>query len=230
MTIRDCVLAAIAAGFRDDALATIVAISGAESGYDAAATADTRGRTDFPQGISPEFSVGPLQINLLAHPDIAEADARDYGKAFAYAYTLSAQGTDFSPWSTFGADRFRDFLLSAESEIAAVQQAASPGAPADLAARPQPAINVPDTMGAPDVFVGTFVAPGGPDTSGLRTMSLDEAQAQVALTEALTLIEQGRAVARVSTDSSTGLVTISVTAARDAIVAGWPALDDVLPH
>lgn len=115
MAIDDVIAGCEAAGFTEPGLSQAVAIAGRESNWEADATADTRSYSvhqqdgtwldpataeTLPDGVSPEFSVGPFQINLVEHPDISEEDARDYGKAAAYAYTLSKRGTDFSPWST----------------------------------------------------------------------------------------------------------------------------------
>lgn len=115
MAIDDVIAGCEAAGFTEPGLSQAVAIAGRESNWEADATDDTRRYSvhqqdgtwldpntseTLPDGISPEYSVGPFQINLVAHPDISEEDARDYGKSAAYAYTLSRRGTDFSAWST----------------------------------------------------------------------------------------------------------------------------------
>lgn len=117
MSIQEAVNAAKMAGFTDGGLVEIVAIAGHESRWQADATADTRRYSErrddglwyvpgsdehLPEGVWPEYSVGPLQINLNVHPEIAEWEARWWPTAFAYGYQLSQGGSDFSPWSTAG--------------------------------------------------------------------------------------------------------------------------------
>jgi hypothetical protein len=48
-----------------------------------------------------EFSVGPWQINLYAHPDVTESCAQDLTCAAAAAARISDRGLDWSAWSTY---------------------------------------------------------------------------------------------------------------------------------
>lgn len=47
-----------------------------------------------------EYSVGPWQINLLAHPDVSETQAQDLNWSTAYALKLY-QAHGFQPWGAF---------------------------------------------------------------------------------------------------------------------------------
>lgn len=206
MTIEQSVLSARKAGFTGDPLVNIIVISTRESDNNADATNDTRRFTEhtqagtwrdprngdeLPAGISPEYSVGPLQINLVAHPDISESAARDFDQAFAYAWTLSEQGRSFAPWST-SEGITEEMWRAAALAIAAVPESV------DIA----------------------HSDPGA--------VELDEAQATVALQAALRLVAGG-APAYVEHGPENGQITVSVTAGRDAVIAAWPALGDVLP-
>lgn len=87
----DLVAAAIRAGFPPDAAQTAGHIAQAESG----------GRTEATNNNPPvEYSVGPWQINLLAHPNVTEECARDLDCAARYAYSLW-QNQGFQPWSVY---------------------------------------------------------------------------------------------------------------------------------
>lgn len=124
MTDIDLAHAAYAAGFRNEGLRTFLAIEMDEcrnvgpDGDSTQETDDTRGRTDLPPGVSPEYSVGPAQINLLAHPECIEFDARLYVGAAFYGRAISKGGTDFSPWSTYQDGSYRDYLARADAAIA----------------------------------------------------------------------------------------------------------------
>lgn len=116
MSIEEVARACRTVGFEGDALVTMIAIAGAESGWNAEATNDTRRFSELgedgiwrdpntgeslPPRTQPEYSVGAFQINLLAHRQVTEEEARDYERAAYVAYGISRRGTDFTPWSTF---------------------------------------------------------------------------------------------------------------------------------
>lgn len=134
--IVEAVEAAYLAGFRGDGLRTIVAIAGAETGYvDSTNNTARPGREWFREltdaeraaGIVPEFSVGPLQINLEVHESaISEARARDTFDAMRYAFSLSQGGVNFWPWSTFALGMHERHLLEADRVIAAFTVEAPP--------------------------------------------------------------------------------------------------------
>lgn len=93
--------AAFAAGFRGADLDRAVAIALAESGGQESATADT----------GAEYSVGPMQINLMAGHAISEADARDPYKAMEYSFGLvndTPQGWDH--WSVYANGSYQEFM------------------------------------------------------------------------------------------------------------------------
>ena len=82
--------AAIQAGFDPQNAAIAAAVAMAESG----------GRTDALNS-SGEYSVGPMQINLQAHPQYANADINSPLGAMRAAYEISGGGSDWSPWSAY---------------------------------------------------------------------------------------------------------------------------------
>jgi hypothetical protein len=89
-----------AAGFDPQGVNTMVAIGKAESGLRSNATLST----------SREYSVGPFQINLKAHPNVSEEAARDPYQASAYAYQLSGGGKNYSPWTTYTSGKYKRYL------------------------------------------------------------------------------------------------------------------------
>jgi hypothetical protein len=95
-TIRN---ALTAAGFTAGNVDVMTAIGKAESGLRSEATANT----------SKEYSVGPFQINLKAHPYIPEAEARNPVTAAQWAYKLSG-GSNFQPWTTYTSGKYKQFL------------------------------------------------------------------------------------------------------------------------
>lgn len=92
-----------AAGFGPVETRTMVAIARAESGCNPQATCRSCG------GVR-EYSVGAFQLNLLAHPHIPEAEARDVYAAARWAYQISRQGTDFRPWTTYTSGKYGLYL------------------------------------------------------------------------------------------------------------------------
>jgi hypothetical protein len=134
----EVVSAAIAAGFRGDALLTIVAIAKRESGWDAEAQGDLGIQTG-------EWgpSVGLFQIRTLHAQDHTGGDRDLYAlipgatagqpgsgkgdllRQAAAAWTISSAGTNFAPWSTFRG-------LS-DADKAAAQAALDGMSPTDLA-------------------------------------------------------------------------------------------------
>jgi len=90
---------AYAAGFRGDALNTIVKIVGAESAY-----IPTNRYDPGPQ----EDSRGLAQINIAptANPEYAGLNLYDPLTNLKVAYQLSDQGTNFSDWTTYTSGRY----------------------------------------------------------------------------------------------------------------------------
>jgi len=93
---------------------TGAAIGEAESGGRAGSIANT-GRPDrygyhLPAaGATPEYSVGPWQINLLAHPDVSVNCAMDLSCAADAVARISAHGTNWSAWTTYRTGAYRQF-------------------------------------------------------------------------------------------------------------------------
>ena len=90
------------AGFVGDSILRIVAIALAESGLNPLAT-NTTGNTP------PSTDRGILQINSYWHSEVTDECAFNPACAFKEAYRISAQGTDFTRWTTFGAGPFQTF-------------------------------------------------------------------------------------------------------------------------
>lgn len=98
-----------AAGFRGEAIPTMIAIAKGESGWDTNAVCDSC------LGVA-EYSVGLFQINLQAHTSVTEACAKDVFCASKEAYRISNNGTNFNPWTQFTNGGYRKYL----AEVVAV--------------------------------------------------------------------------------------------------------------
>ena len=107
-----------AAGFPAEEIPTIVAIAQAESGLRTQVIADNlaaggtsvRYRGDAPPPGVSSSDRGVLQINDKWHPEVTDDQAFDPGEAFAAAYQISKQGSDFTPWSTYKNGAYQQFL------------------------------------------------------------------------------------------------------------------------
>jgi hypothetical protein len=82
---------------------TGAAIARAESGGRSAAICDSCA------GVR-EYSVGPWQINLLAHPGVSTACAIALNCAAAAASAISGRGSNWSPWTTYTQGTYRRYL------------------------------------------------------------------------------------------------------------------------
>lgn len=109
--IDDAVNAAKAAGFSGSALETIVAIAGAESGFNASDVCN-----DCFPGVH-ELSVGMWQINILAHPEYTQAQMMDVNANARAAFAISSAGLNFTPWSVYPS-KSNQFIAQAKSAIA----------------------------------------------------------------------------------------------------------------
>lgn len=121
-SIGDLVTAARQAGFEGAALATVVAVSLAEDGARELRAVGTNhdGSRDR----------GPWQINDRAHPDVSDACAFDLTCAAGAAFTISGQGRNFQPWTTWTSGAYKQHLADAQavaggSTDPTAQQAAS---------------------------------------------------------------------------------------------------------
>ncbi len=92
--------ALIRAGLPPDQVDTGIGIVFAESGARSEAVNDTPGV---------EYSVGPWQINLLAHPGVTSECASDLGCSTNYAVSLWQQ-QGWSPWTTYLTGAYKKFL------------------------------------------------------------------------------------------------------------------------
>jgi hypothetical protein len=81
-------------------LVTAIAVMCAESGRYVGAWHDNdNGSTDR----------GLFQLNTI-HANITDAEAYDPKQNAAFAYELSKQGTDFSPWAAYNSGAYEKFL------------------------------------------------------------------------------------------------------------------------
>ena len=108
------------AGGDDGNIQTAVAIALAESSGNPDAI-DNTARPDLPGyhpptiGNLPEYSVGPWQINIVAHPNYTAAEMLDPLQNAKAAYAISGGGQLWGAWSTYGGGAvdapFRRFVL-----------------------------------------------------------------------------------------------------------------------
>ena len=98
------------AGFSGDDLAIAVAIALAESSGNPNANGDTN--------LTPGGSVGLWQINLAAHPELAQVDLTDPQTNADAAYAVyAAAGYNFRPWSTYKSGVFAQYLSDAQGAV-----------------------------------------------------------------------------------------------------------------
>ena len=90
-------------GFTGTGLDMAVAIAGAESGFNSDAV-NVAGNTP------PSRDRGLWQINSFWHSEITDACAFDPTCAAHAALVISKNGTDWSPWTTFGNGAYKKFL------------------------------------------------------------------------------------------------------------------------
>jgi hypothetical protein len=91
------------AGFPESELARAYAIGLGESGWSSGAVNDgSRTATD-------EYSVGPWQINLKAHPGVSEACARDLECSTQVAFGLF-QKQGWQPWGAYTNGSYRQYM------------------------------------------------------------------------------------------------------------------------
>lgn len=99
------------AGFpRGERLVVAVAIGLAESRCHSAAIHRNKGR-------SCSVDRGLWQINGCSHPEVSVGcafQARCNAKA---AYRISARGTNFRPWATYGSGQYRRFMATARAAV-----------------------------------------------------------------------------------------------------------------
>ncbi len=109
--ITNAITAAKDAGFSDKAINTIVAIAMAESCLNNNA-----------QNINSDGSIdrGILQINNKYHSEVSDTCAYNEACAFQAAYTISSQGTNFSPWTTYKTGAYQANLPAVE-QITGIQ-------------------------------------------------------------------------------------------------------------
>lgn len=113
MTIQDAVDAAYKAGFRGEALVTIVAIAGAESGWRPDAVGDSG------------WSHGLWQVYTKAHPQYPAARLKDPAYNAAAAWEISGGGGNFRPWSVYKSGAYKQYLPQARQAVSGVGSTAN---------------------------------------------------------------------------------------------------------
>lgn len=101
LTISQARFCGLSAGFTGPALDIITAIAQAESGLD-----------PLKRGILDPRDRGILQINSFWHPEVSDQCAFDPACSFRQAYLISDLGTNFSQWTTYKNDAYKEFLMS----------------------------------------------------------------------------------------------------------------------
>jgi len=66
-------------------------------------------------GNQPEYSVGPWQVNELAHPSYSTGTLETALGAARAAVAISNRGTDFHPWSTYTSGAYLGYLSGGSS-------------------------------------------------------------------------------------------------------------------
>lgn len=104
------------AGFSGSDLTMSVAVALAESGGDPNAVGDLN--------LTPGGSIGLWQINLKAHPDLAQWNLTDPQTNANAAYRVyTAAGNSFYPWSTYKAGISASLLSEASAGVTTMQAA-----------------------------------------------------------------------------------------------------------
>lgn len=93
-------------GFRKTALNTAVAVMCAESGRYVGAWHDNLNE----DGSVASTDRGLFQINNHWHPDLSDADAYCAIPNAAYAFGMSNEGANFTPWAAYNSGSYLKFL------------------------------------------------------------------------------------------------------------------------
>ncbi|MGI8695931.1 MAG: hypothetical protein ACR2JQ_04690 [Mycobacteriales bacterium] len=112
-----CASVARPAGFRSDHAVTAVAVGMAESRCTASATGQNGPSSGCPKGSTDR---GIWQLNSCYHPEVTDACAYDAACNAQATLQISAQGADWTPWSTYNSGAYRQFLPDARIAVAQV--------------------------------------------------------------------------------------------------------------
>ena len=107
LSVKQVAQYAYSSGFNAGGLVNAISIAWAESEFNADAWCDA-----CVSGVA-EGSRGLWQININAHPEYAPVDLFDPANNANAARTISAEGTDWAPWSTFGGSAWQNYLSTA---------------------------------------------------------------------------------------------------------------------
>lgn len=163
---------ATAAGFRGDAVATMVAIVLAESGGNARAHNTNAGTGDNSYGLAQINMLGNLGPARRAQLGISSNDQLfDPATNLRAAYALSGGGTNFGPWSTYKSGAYKSFLGGAQGAKGGWDP------PGDWTTIPGVPFPVPDVGGGAGDAIGgaianAFGAAVEPFVTGLRRLSI----------------------------------------------------------
>jgi hypothetical protein len=99
---------ALSAGFPDPDLAAAVAM--AESGGDSCARGDPKTASDCSDPGAPSTSFGLWQIHVPAHPEVDASRLFDPAYNAAAALSISANGTNWTPWTMYTNGKYAQYL------------------------------------------------------------------------------------------------------------------------
>jgi hypothetical protein len=109
ISLSDAITYAKQAGFSGDSLVNIVSIALAESGLDANAQNCNNAGGSCDRGI--------VQINNYWHSEVNDTCAYDPRCAFKAAYSISNNGTSFTPWTTFTSGASSKFTNAVQAAL-----------------------------------------------------------------------------------------------------------------
>lgn len=116
LSASDIATLASNAGFEGDSLVTATAIGLAESGGNPNAyNPEVGAGTASGQG-----SYGIWQVYLADHPTYTPQALLDPQTNATAAYSISSNGTNFSPWSTYNSGAFQQYLQQAQDAVSSL--------------------------------------------------------------------------------------------------------------
>ena len=161
ISLSDTITAASESGYSGDGLLTIVSIAWAESGLDATAR-----HTNGPTRSCPNGSIdrGILQINNCYWGVFSDETCDNPSSAFKASQAISKNGTSFTPWSTYNAGSYRQYVTRVQAAIQQQQIVVVGGEEAD--------VTIQGDITLLKQYVARLVGATKLDTSGLPSLDL----------------------------------------------------------
>jgi hypothetical protein len=143
----------------DGQLTTAVAVALAESSCNPGAVHDN-GVVCYNNSSLESLDRGLWQVNNCAHPNVPDSCAYDAQCNANAAFSISASGTDWNPWSTYQSGAYLNYLTAAEAAVVWYLQSQLPSisnlSPSDAGVGAEVSINGTNLSGATSVsFNGT---------------------------------------------------------------------------